>query len=351
VDEMAKSTWTYLKGERRAGEYEELTVHSIGHWGLHEGSLKTVDGVSWSHIPEKNYHLFSETGVGMTEPTKLNINDFSCYRDPYKLTYRSYTLQQDEEEKKLDAVLEGARVSNSFEKLSPSLNPILKNYIPGMRHYFWGTAMIALYASTYTPSGPVMNTLMYQAFDSMRAAQHFVELSWEINHAKDITVDSHKEWLNGPELQPLRKYIEYGMSTFDWGENMVLINFILNPIFQPLNKIIMVDIAEQAEDWVIPQFWLRLLEDIKRHIGCGEAFVKTMIKENEENRSVIQGWVDDWYDKAIDVIDGLKPLIQQANENGYDRTYEAIKDEILNHYAENLEKYSLKVPGGMKIVK
>lgn len=348
---MAKSTWTYLKGERRVGEYEEFSVHSIGHWGLHHGSLKTVDGSSWAHIPEKNYHIFSKTGLGMTEPTKLNINDYSCYRDPHKLTYRSYTFLQDDEEKKLDAVLEGARVSNSFENINSSLTPILQNYIPGMRHYFWGVAMIGVYASTYTPSGTVSNSLLYQSFDCMRAAQHFVELSWEINHAKNLTVDSHNEWLYSPELQPLRKLIEYGMSTFDWGENMVLINFILNPVFQPLNKIIMVDIPEQADDWVIPQFWLRLLEDIKRHIDSGDAFVKAVIKENEENRSIIQGWIDNWYDKAIDAIDGLKPIIHQANENGFNRTYEEIKGEIINQYTEKLVKYGLNVPGGVKIVK
>ncbi len=341
---MAKSTWTYLKGERRVGEYEELTVRSIGHWGLHEGSLKTVDGSDWSHIPVENYHLFSETGVGMTEPTKLNIHDYGCYRDPSKLTYRSYTLQQDEEEKKLDAVLEGARISNSFEKIPPSLRPILEKYIPGMRHYFWGTAMIALYGSTYTPSGTVMNSMMYQVFDCMRHAQHFVELSWEINHAKEIQVDSHDAWLNGAEFQPLRKYIEHGMSTFDWGENMVLINFILNPIFQPLNKIILVDIPERAEDWVIPQFWLRLMEDIKRHITSGEEFVKAMIKEDEENRDVIQSWVDKWYWQAIDAIDGFSPLIQKANGDGYDRTFLEIKNGILNNYSKKLELYGLTEP-------
>jgi 1,2-phenylacetyl-CoA epoxidase catalytic subunit len=349
---MAKSTWTFLKGEKRVGEYEELTVRSIGHWGLHEGSLKTVDGPIWSHIPVENYHLFSETGVGMTESTKLSIHDYGCYRDPYKLTYRSYTLQQDGEEKKLDAVFEGARISNSFERINSSLSPILEKYIPGLRHYFWGTAMIALYASTYTPSSPAMNTLMYQVFDSMRHAQHLVELSWEINHAKDIKVDSHNAWLNGAEFQPLRKYIEYGMSTFDWGENMVLINFILNPIFQPLNKIIMVDIPERAGDWVIPQFWLRLLEDIKRHVVCGEEFVKTMIKENEENRGVLQSWIDEWYWKAVDVIDGFRPLIQESNGNGYERTFLEIKDEILTNYLEKLESYGLTEPKkrGVEIV-
>jgi 1,2-phenylacetyl-CoA epoxidase catalytic subunit len=86
------------------------------------------------------------------------------------------------------------------------------------------------------------------------------------------------------------------------------------------------------------------LEDIKRHIVCGEEFVKAMIKESEENREVIQSWVDKWHWMAIDAIDGLSPLIQQANENGYNRTFLEIKDELLNNYSEKLELYGLTEP-------
>lgn len=89
---MARSSWSYLKGEKRTGEYEELTVRSIGHWWI-------KDDATWPEALRAGYHLASETGVAMIEPTALVTSDPAAYRDRLKLTYRSYVLQQDSEEK------------------------------------------------------------------------------------------------------------------------------------------------------------------------------------------------------------------------------------------------------------
>lgn len=333
---MARSTWSHLKGEKRTGEYEEFSVRSIGHWWI-------MDNEEWPEELKRNYHLYSETGVAMVEPTNLHIKDFHSYRDPFKLTYRSYTIEQDTEEKKLDAVFEGAKQRNSFQN-SPVLTSITQHYIPAMRHYFWGAGMVQIYGATYTPSGTVMNSLLFQIFDSMRHAQRFVELTWELNHAKGIVVDSHHEWLNWPEVQPLRKFIEYALTEFDWAENYCLLNFVLYPLLQPLNTTIMVQIPESQGDWAIPQFWLKLAADLNRHLICGEEFVKTMLKEDERNREIIQGWIEKWYDMAVEALDGFEPIIDEANEHGFDKTYPQIKHEILTNYAAKLNSLGLTAP-------
>jgi toluene monooxygenase system protein E len=329
---VAKSSWSYLKGEKRTGEYEELTVRSIGHWWM-------MDDPNWPEDLRKGYHLFSETGVGMVEPTRLIIKDAAAYRDRNKLTYRSYILQQDNEEKKLDAIIEGAKLRSGFAKVRTPAS-IVQKYIPAMRHYFWGSGMMQIYGSAYTPYGPVMNTLLFQVFDSMRHAQRLVELSWEVNQYATAPVDSRDIWLNWQPVQPLRKFIEHGLTVFDWAESFVALNFILDPIFQPLNDIIMADIPEASGDWPVAQFWLRLAEDIKRHITTGDDFVKAMLKESDQNRAIIQEWLDKWYAMAVDTLDGLRPIIEDANR----RDFAQIKSVILNKYAEHLASYGLSVP-------
>jgi hypothetical protein len=167
---MAKSSWTHLKDEKRVGEYEELTLQ-MGHWWIQ-------DDPQWPAELRDGYHMYSETGVAMIEPTRLVIRDALAYRDRNKLTYRSYILRQDNEEKKLDAIVEGAKARNSFARVSAP-DAIVHKYIPALRHFFWGTGMMQIYGSAYTPSSTVMNTLLFQVFDSMRHAQRLVELSWE----------------------------------------------------------------------------------------------------------------------------------------------------------------------------
>lgn len=331
---MARSTWNYLKGEKRVGEYE--LFKEVGHWWI-------MDDEKWPEELKKGFHIYSETGVAMVEPTRLHIKNHTSYRDPFKLTYRSYTIEQDNEERKLDAVIEGAKQRNSFQN-STVQTSITQQYIPAMRHYFWGTGMLEIYGSTYTRSGTVMNTLMYQVFDSMRHAQRLVELSWELNQAKGVVVDSRDTWLNWPEVQPLRKFIEISLTNFDWAENFIMLNFVLNPIFQPLHTILMVQIPESQGDWAIPQFWLRLAEDIKRHFVCGEEFIKTVLQEDERNKDIIQEWIGKWYDMAVDCIDGLKPLIEEANKQGFNKTYPELKFEILTSYADKLNLYGLMLP-------
>jgi len=331
---MAKSNWSYLQGERRTGEYEEMTVRSIGHWWMGENS-------GWPDAVRNGYHLFSETGVGMIEPTALVINDPSAYRDRHKLTYRSYVLQQDAEEKKLDALLEGARKRGTFALIKMPAS-IRRAYIPALRHYFWGSGMMRIYAAAYTPCGPVMNTLLFQIFDCMRHAQRFVELSWDVN--QDASVDSLSMWLDWQPLQPTRRYVETGLSLFDWGETFVAVNYVFDPVFLPLHDILVADIPEQAGDWAITQFWQLLAEDLQRHKVSGCDFVAAMIEESGDNMEVIQGWVNRWLPMALQAIDALAPLVEEARSLGYPRSYPSIRDEILSAYEGQLARNGLVLP-------
>ncbi|TAL75498.1 MAG: hypothetical protein EPN76_14980 [Burkholderiaceae bacterium] len=329
---MAKSSWSYLKGERRVGEYEEMTVQSIGHWSI-------MHDTSWPQALRDGYHLFSGTGIGMTEPTSLHIKNGAAYRDRYKLTYRSYILQQDNEEKKLDAIFDTAKQRDCFSDLQTPVS-IRRLYIPAIRHFFWGAGLMQIYGSAYTPYGPVMNTLLFQVFDAMRHAQRLVELSWEINRDAPGEIDSREIWMHWGPLQALRKYIEYGLTVFDWGESFVALNFVLDPLFLPLHERLMIEIPEASGDWAIAHYWLCLSEDSKRHITTGEDFIQAVLKEDERNHAVVQGWLDRWYGLAIDAIDGLRPLF----EDGGILDFDEVKDETLKRYSETLSRYGLNTP-------
>jgi len=330
---MAKSNWSYLERERRTGEYEEMTVRSIGHWSI-------ADDKRWPREVVDGYHLSSETGVGMIGPTALHIADGAIYRDRHKLTYRSYILQQDNEEKKLDAIFESAK-SRLSDLAAGIPESIRARYIPAMRHLFWGLGMSQIYGSAYTAHGTVMNSLLFQVFDSMRHAQRLVELSWQINlSAATEPIDSREIWLEWKPVQGLRKYIEQGLTVFDWGESLVAFDFVFNPIFQPVHNVIMVDIPEVSGDWAISHFWLHLSEDVKRHLVAGEDFVAAMLKEDERNRDVIQGWILAWYWRAVDAIEGLRPVVEEGSLIGFDQ----LKEGILARYSEMLLRYGLETP-------
>lgn len=333
---MAKSKWVYLQGEKRVGEYELLTVRSIGHWWLGHDE-------KWSEAFRRGYHLYSETGVGMVEPTRLHINDAYAYRDVHKLTYRSYVIQQDNEEKKLDGLIEGVKQRHGFRK-RPELQTITECYIPAIRHCFWGFGMLETYGAAYTLSGTVMNALTFQAFDCMRHAQRFVELTWEINHSNGVEVDGKQAWIEWFPIQPLRRFVEMALTNFDWAENLVLLNFVLHPLFQPLHTVLMVDIPEQQGDWAIGQFWLRLAEDTQRHLVCGRDFVKAALKDDPRNRPIVQDWLDKWFPLALAAVDGLKPVVDEANAYGFAKTHADIRAETLANFAREIAGYGLVCP-------
>lgn len=327
---MAKHKWAYLDGEKRVGEYEELTVKSIGHWWA-------GDRQDWPEELVAGYHLRSPTGVAMVEPTRMVMRDMGAFRDRNKLTYRSYVLQQDLEEKKLDALLEGALQRGAFGG-SHLPESIRSKYIPAMRHFWWGAGLSQLYGSTYTPSGTVMNTLLLQVFDSMRHAQRMVELSWKSHAAEGNTIDSRSLWLDWAPVQGLRKFIEYSLTVFDWAESLVAYNYVLLPLFRPLNEALMVSIPEHFGDWATAQFWNRLGEDLKRHEQTGQDFVAAMIKEDPANHAVLQEWIQKWYPLAIDAIEELKPMFDDANAAGCPVTHETTQAAAIDAYAAMLLK-------------
>jgi toluene monooxygenase system protein E len=333
---MARSNWSFLKGEKRVGEYEEMTVRSIGHWWM-------KDDTRWPQALRDGYHLYSETGVAMIEPTALTLPDSAAFRDRFKLTYRSYVLQQDGEEKKLDAIVEGAQKRGAFNEARLPL-VIARQYIPALRHYFWGAGMMQIYGSCYTPHGPVMNALLFQVFDSMRHAQRFVELSWELNHGVGEPVDSLVSWLHWSPVQPLRKFVENGLATFDWAETFVALNYIFLPLFMPVHDILLIDVAEHEGDWAVAQFWQLLGQDIKRHITCGGDFVAAALGQTEKNLGVIQHWIDRWYPLAIAALDGLRPLFEEASAVGFPKRFEDIRTEAVTANVDRLLSHGLTVP-------
>jgi len=330
---MARSTWCYLKNEKRIGEYEELTVRSVGHWWL-------GDDPQWAQELRRGFHLYSETGITMIEPTRLHVNDVGAYRDPFKLTYRSYTLQQDGEEKKLDGLLEGAKLAGGLYR-KPALADIVHNYIPAMRHAFWGFGMLQTYGAAYTPSGTVMNSLLFQTFDCMRHAQRFVELAWELELEEGEADEPHRPWMIWAPVQALRRFVERALTNFDWAENLVLLNTVLAPLFQPVHEALMVGIPQSAGDWVIPQFWLRLAEDTKRHRVLGREFIRAALKDDPRNRSILQDWIEKWHPLALDAIDGLGPVIDAAAVHGFATRYAEMRAAILDLEAKELASCGL----------
>lgn len=339
---MAKSSWSYLKGERRIGEYEELTLRSVGHWWI-------GDDAQWPEAVRQGFHIRSETGVDMVEPTRLHMSDIGMFRDPFKLTYRSYTLQQDAEEKKLDGLVEGAKAAGAFAGIRPELAEIAGPYIRGMRHAFWGFSMLQCYGAAYTAAGTAMNVLQFQAFDSMRHAQRFVELAWELHppqaeseEASAMESRLHDPWLHWEPLQPLRRFVELSLTNFDWGENLVLLDSVLLPLFQPVHHALMVEIPQAHGNWIVPQFWLRLEEDIKRHMQQGRAFCAAALKHDPRNREVLQDWIDRWEAPALAAIDGLAPVVEAVPG----RTWAPLRNAALAGYAAQLAELGLAPAGG-----
>ncbi len=153
-------------------------------------------------------------------------------------------------------------------------------------------------------------------------------------------VDSRDVWLDWRPVQPMRRFIENGMSTFDWGEAFVALNFVFDPIFHPIHDIVMVEIPEATGDWPVAQFWLLLAEDVKGHVASGNDFVKAMLKESASNRVVIQEWVDKWYPLAVDAIDGLRPILEEAHR----RDYAEARAATLRKFAERLSAHGLALP-------
>ena len=188
------------------------------------------------------------------------------------------------------------------------LDKVCQVLIP-IRHVAWGgnmnNCMIAAYGYGTAFTAPAS----LHAMDELGVAQYITRLGLALDEPS--VLDAGKEaWLNAPQWQALRHLVEDSFVVRDPFELFVAQNLAIDGLLYPLVFGHFVDdhVALNGGTAVsmLSAFMVEWHEESNRWV---DAVVKTAAAESEANKTLIQGWAQQWSQR---MHDALVPIAQMA---------------------------------------
>jgi methane monooxygenase component A beta chain/propane monooxygenase small subunit len=302
--------FTYIPPRaRRLSEYEAVTCYT-------QPDPDAFDRQGW----------YLRTPQGRTawqrESTRLVHPHWFDFRDPASLWQRPYVRMQGEQERGIDRATEDAASAGALR----AMDPIWLAEVIGEHYRVWSFVEYGLFrafaaAQREALADTIGNVLCFEGVDRIRHAHAIVIYLMDLEDAVPGFRDEGAKlrWTNEAGYQPTRALVERLMlATTDWAELAVITNLILDPILAEVGLSRLVrGFGPFHGDSVTPLIVSTVERDRRRNLAWTEEFVRMVTGQNsrgsevpaaEDNRAVIQQWLDSWTPVVLDATRALAPV-------------------------------------------
>jgi methane monooxygenase component A beta chain/propane monooxygenase small subunit len=170
------------------------------------------------------------------------------------------------------------------------------------------------YAVREALTSAVTFALAFEAQDNLRHLQDVVHATFDLAEAFPGWSDegARAAWMTAPEWQPARQALEGMLALEDWGEILVAINLVFEPLVGTLVKReLLARNAPCNGDPLTTGLMATMATDVERHQGWTQQLVRTLLADAEHgahNRTVIAGWLERWTPAASRAVDAFAPV-------------------------------------------
>ncbi len=312
--------FTWFKPEKAfPTEYESLTV----------GQQSRPE--EWMHV---DWPVRFDDGRApfVEDSTALRSVDWKGFRDPAGLLQRTHVATTNRQEQSLASFLEESHRQNLLSRLNPAWrDSVIGKYYAAWPFVEYGQFLALSYAVREAPAAALTFGLAYQISDKLRHGQDIVHYLALLENAVPGFSDERARdaWMNDAAFVPLREHLERIIQTRDWGEIMIAIHLVLEPLAGKLLKSELV--ARHAAvhgDPISPVILANAGADVQRHQQFAVQFAKFLTADpqfGESNRHVIRGWMEKWVPEGEQAAAALKPIFElegvslERFEDCYDR--------------------------------
>lgn len=173
---------------------------------------------------------------------------------------------------------------------------------------------------------------MFQAMDRLGIAQYLSRLGLMLDDGDvSLLTQAKQQWLSDPAWQGLRRYVEDTLVVRDWFELTVAQNLVSDGLLYPLlfQKFDeQLSVRGAGHVGMLTEFMRLWFAESQRWV---DALIKTVINESPANKALVEGWVNEWRQRAVQA---LRPLA--AIGPG-----EAALDEVCAEFATRLKKMEM----------
>ena len=263
--------------------------------------------------PDANFHYRPtwDSAYEIFDParTAIRMKDWYAFRDPRQFFYQNWTTtrarQQDAMESNFDFVESRGLAGTLPAELRKSALELL---LP-LRHVAWGANMNNFSICAYGYGTAITAPASFQAMDQLGIAQYLTRLGLLLADVESLT-SAKDAWMNAPQWQGLRHYVEDSFVLKDWFELFVVQNLVLDGLLFPLvyGRIVDDHLAMQNGSAVamLTAFMTEWYEETSKWV---DAQIKTAAKESAENKALLSQWTRAWRDRAAPAVSAITKAV------------------------------------------
>lgn len=276
-------------GDKPASRYQEASYDVEAYMNHHYKPLwapdKEINDPSW---------------------TAITMEDWHAVKDPRQFYYGAYVQAR----AKLQDVTEN---NYSFfdkrglgDKLPEAVREEVLNALLPMRFAENAGNLNNMYCASRAVTLIVRQAFMYAAMDRLGVAQYVSRIGLMLDGNTGDSLEVAKQaWMDAPQWQPMRRYLEDVMVVSDWFETFVaqavlLDHYSYRVMYHSLEESLTSrgggDVA------MLLEFMQEWFKDASRWVDNA---LKTVCAENDENKALVNGWVETWRGRAREAMQAV----------------------------------------------
>jgi phenol hydroxylase P1 protein len=241
--------------------------------------------------------------------TKIRMEDWYVFKDPRQFYYATYNINRASMQQSFDdAVLFVERRGLIGTVDAEWLNKVAAYLLP-LRHVEWGANMNCQLIADWGYGTQITSASAFCGTDRLGMAQVISRIGLVMSEGADARLVAAKSaWLEAPEWQPLRRYVEDVLVVKDWFETYVAQLVALDGIVYPLVTDAF-DKAGAAHNGAAVSMMTGILGDwYADNSRWTDAVLKAAAGESADNARLLAKWLSHWSDRATEALDPIATM-------------------------------------------
>ena len=308
-----------LGADKPASRYQEGTLDIQATTNFHYRPL-------WA--PE--YEIFDASR------TAIKMEDWYKLLDPRQYYYGSYTLVRARMQEAAEADFALVEERDLASAIPAAIRDLAVSLYVPLRHVEWGGNTNCMFMAAYGYGTAFTNPALFHAMDHLGMAQYLTRFGLVIGSEESL--DAGKTaWLEAPEWQGLRKYIEDCFVLPDWFELFVAHAIALDGLMFPLfYGEVDTRLGSQGGGAILTMLTRFQSEWFAESSKWTNAVIKAAASESPENKATIEAWLSRYLPLAESV---LMPLVEKA----FASEARGVMDDLLDQLGARLSKAGLDI--------
>ncbi len=269
-----------------------------------EGTMDLQSGANPHYRPtwDPEHEIFDATRTAIT------MKDWYALKDPRQFYYGTYTASRAKMQETAEADFDFVETRGLADVYDDGAKrTALDFYIP-LRHVAWGANMNGASMCAYGFGTAITQPCLYQGMDQLGVAQYLTRMGLVLGDQGEVQA-AKLAWMNQPQWQELRRYVEDTLVIKDWFEMFVAQHVALDGLlFGLAYKEVDQVLNDKAGPTVslLTRFQTELFADSCKWV---DASLRIAAAENPENKAQLQTWIAHWRARAMTA---LQPLASMA---------------------------------------